>query len=59
MAVEVTDPAQEIDLLWNVLANPIRPLDGHVDAPTAPDIRVELDRAALAHYTVGVKTVRA
>ncbi len=59
MAVEVTDPVQEIDLLWNVLANPIRPVDGHVAAPTAPGIGVELDRAALARYTVGVETIRA
>ncbi len=59
MAVEVTDPVQEIDLLWNVLADPVRPVDGHVTAPTAPGLGIELDRAALARYTVGVETIRA
>jgi len=58
MAVEVTDPVQEIDLLWNVLANPLRPVDGHVSAPTAPGLGVELDRAALARYATSVETVR-
>ena len=59
MAVEVTDPAQEIDLLWNILANPLRPVDGHVTAPTGPGIGAELDRAALARYATGVETQRA
>ena len=38
MAVEVTDPAQEIDLFWQVLEEPLRPVDGHVTAPTGPGI---------------------
>lgn len=59
MAVEVTDPKQEIDLLWNVLTNPVRPVDGRVAAPDGPGIGVELDRAALARYTVGVETLRS
>ena len=59
MAVEVTDPAQEIDLLWNILADPLRPVDGHVTAPTGPGIGAELDRAALARYATGVETLRA
>ncbi len=59
MAVEVTDPVQEIDLLWNVLVDPARPVDGHLAAPTTPGLGIELDRAALARYTVGVETIGA
>jgi L-alanine-DL-glutamate epimerase-like enolase superfamily enzyme len=59
MAVEVTDPVEEIDLLWNVLENPLRAKDGHVTAPTAPGLGVNLDREALKRYTTGVETLKA
>ena len=59
MAVEVTDPVQEIDLLWNILVDPARPVDGHLTAPARPGLGIELDRAALARYTVGVETTGA
>jgi L-alanine-DL-glutamate epimerase-like enolase superfamily enzyme len=59
MAVEVTDPVEEIDLLWNVLENPLRAVQGHVTAPTAPGLGVNLDREALKRFTTGVETLKA
>ena len=59
MAVEVTDPAQEIDLFWQVLEEPLRPVDGHVTAPTGPGVGLRLDRAALARFTTDVSTTTA
>ncbi len=58
MAVEVTDPRQEIDVYWKVLANPVVPAGGHVQAPTAPGLGMELDRSALDRFTTGVESVR-
>lgn len=58
MAVEVTDPRQEIDVYWQVLANPVVPEAGHVRAPTAPGLGVELDPAAVARFRTGVERVR-
>src|SRR5690349_10139286 len=51
MAVEVTDPVEEIDLLWNVIQDPLRAKDGHVTAPTKPGLGVNLDREAVKRFT--------
>ena len=59
MAVEVTDPVQEIDLFWRVLREPVRAVDGHVTAPTGPGLGIELDRAAVARHAIGTETVTA
>lgn len=58
MAVEVTDPAREIDLVWQLLANPLRPENGWITAPTRPGLGVDLDRDAVARFSVGSETVR-
>lgn len=58
MAVEVTDPAREIDLLWNLLANPLRPVGGWVDAPRTPGLGIELDQAAMTRFAIGRETLR-
>jgi D-arabinonate dehydratase len=58
MAVEVTDPAQEIDLMWNLLADPIRPVNGWIDAPTRAGLGVDLDQAAVERFSVGRETLR-
>ncbi len=57
-AVEVTDPVQEIDLFWRLLADPIRPLDGVLTAPTGPGIGVALDASAVARYAATTQVVR-
>ncbi len=59
MAVEVTDPVQEIDLFWNVLQEPLRPVGGHVAAPTRPGLGIDLDRDAVTRYTIDVQTIGA
>jgi L-alanine-DL-glutamate epimerase-like enolase superfamily enzyme len=58
MAVEVTDPVQEIDLFWNLLADPVRPVGGWVEAPTLPGLGVELDQAAVERFSIGRETLR-
>lgn len=58
MAAEVTDPRQEIDLFWNLLADPIRPVRGEIPAPTAPGLGIQLDQAAVARFAVGTETLR-
>ena len=59
MAVEATDPRQEIDLMWQLLANPLRPVGGHVTAPAGPGLGVELDHAAMARFMVGQEILKA
>jgi D-arabinonate dehydratase len=59
MAVEVTDPRQEIDLLWRLLADPVAPVGGSVAAPTRPGLGVTADLAAMARYAVGKEVLRA
>ncbi len=59
MAVEATDPRQEIDLMWQLLANPLRPSGGHVSAPTGPGLGVELDHAAMTRFMVGQEILKA
>jgi L-alanine-DL-glutamate epimerase-like enolase superfamily enzyme len=59
MAVEVTDPAQEIDLLWRLFRDPLAPSHGSVAAPSRPGLGVALDRAAVARYAVGEEVLRA
>jgi D-arabinonate dehydratase len=59
MAVEVTDPVQEIDLFWQMLEGPLRPVGGHVSAPTRPGLGVTLDQAAVARRMVSVETTKA
>jgi L-alanine-DL-glutamate epimerase-like enolase superfamily enzyme len=53
MAVEVTDPAREIDLAWQLLTNPMRPVNGWLSAPEAPGLGIELDRSAVERFSVG------
>jgi L-alanine-DL-glutamate epimerase-like enolase superfamily enzyme len=59
MAVEVTDPAQEIDLFWQVLDEPLRATGGHVAAPTRPGLGVTLDRKPVRDRALSVETTRA
>ena len=59
MAVEATDPRQEIDLMWQLLANPLRPVGGHVTAPAGPGLGVELDHAAMTRFMVGQEILKA
>jgi D-arabinonate dehydratase len=59
MAVEATDPRQEIDLMWQLLANPLRPDHGHITAPDRPGLGVELDHAAMTRFAVGQEVLRA
>jgi len=59
MAVEATDPRQEIDVLYRLLQDPLRPSGGWADAPTASGLGVTLDQAALQRYTIGREVSRA
>lgn len=58
MGVEVTDPRQEIDLFWNLLANPLRPVNGWVEAPETPGLGVTLDERAVERFAVARETLR-
>ena len=58
MAVEVTDPRQEIDLLWNLLRDPIQPVSGWMTAPERPGLGVELDEAAIGRFAISRETFR-
>jgi L-alanine-DL-glutamate epimerase-like enolase superfamily enzyme len=58
MAVEVTDPAREIDLAWQLLANPMRPETGWLTAPKTAGLGIELDRAAVERFAVSRETHR-
>jgi D-arabinonate dehydratase len=58
MAVEVTDPAREIDLVWRLLANPIEPVNGWLTAPDRPGLGVELDGHAVERFAVGHERLR-
>jgi D-arabinonate dehydratase len=58
MAVEVTDPPQEIDLFWNLLDDPIRPSAGSMTPPTRPGLGVALDETAVERFAVGRETLR-
>lgn len=52
-AIEVTDPAREIDVAYKLLARPLAPKDGAIAAPEAPGLGVELDRKAVARFSTG------
>jgi L-alanine-DL-glutamate epimerase-like enolase superfamily enzyme len=43
LAVEYTEPAQEIDLCHRFLDRPVVPREGWLEAPTAPGLGVEVD----------------
>jgi L-alanine-DL-glutamate epimerase-like enolase superfamily enzyme len=43
LAVEYTEPAQEIDLCHRFLDRPAAPRDGRLDVPTGPGLGVEID----------------
>lgn len=58
-AVEVTEPAREIDLFWRLLESPLRPVGGIVAAPLLPGLGVELDRASVSVHQVSQQTIRA
>jgi L-alanine-DL-glutamate epimerase-like enolase superfamily enzyme len=47
---------QEIDLFWQMLEEPLRPVGGHASAPTRPGLGVTLDRAAVGRRAVSVET---
>jgi D-arabinonate dehydratase len=46
-AVEVTEPTQEIDVLFRLLRSTLEVRDGNVEAPTAPGLGIEIDWAAV------------
>lgn len=56
-ALEVTDPAREIDLFWRLLREPIAVVDGWVAAPTGPGIGASIDPAARARYAITDETI--
>ena len=58
-AVEVTDPAREIDLFWQLLVDPAQPVDGWLAAPTTPGIGVTIDEAARQRHAVTEETITA
>jgi L-alanine-DL-glutamate epimerase-like enolase superfamily enzyme len=53
---QVTEPVQEIDLFWQMLEEPLRPVGGHASASTRPGLGVTLDRAAVGRRAVSVET---
>ncbi len=59
MAVEATDPRQEIDVLYRLLANPLRPVGGWIDAPTVPGLGADLDQEAVSRFSIGREVSRA
>jgi D-arabinonate dehydratase len=58
MAVELTDPAREIDLAWQLLANPLRPEKGWLTAPERPGLGIDLDGGAIERFMVGREVLR-
>ena len=54
----MTDPVREIDLVWNLLKDPIRPVNGWITAPTRPGLGVDLDQAAVSRFAVDRQVVR-
>lgn len=53
VAVEVTDPRREIDLLFRLLKSPIATHGGALSAPTAPGVGLTMDWDAVGEYAVG------
>jgi L-alanine-DL-glutamate epimerase-like enolase superfamily enzyme len=56
-AVEVTDPAREIDLFWRLLSEPAQPARGELAAPTGAGIGLSIDPAARSRYAVADETI--
>jgi L-alanine-DL-glutamate epimerase-like enolase superfamily enzyme len=50
IAVEVTDPPQEIDVLYRLLRRPLPITDGEVVAPDEPGLGIEIDWSAAERY---------